>query len=108
MRSSIVYKFTCPKCNLGTYVGCTDRMLKVRMDCHKGVSYRTGTPLNVKEFSPIRDHCKICKVDLNYNQIEIIEQNNNRQDLLILESLSIKINQPTLNNDSSSLPLYIA
>ena len=42
MRSRVIYHFNCPKCNLGNYVGCTNRLLKVRIDSHRGVSHRTG------------------------------------------------------------------
>ena len=50
MRSSIIYLFTCPECNSGKYIGASNRILKVRIDCHKGVSYRTGSDLNNKDF----------------------------------------------------------
>ena len=56
MRSNLVYLYTCPRCNRGTYIGCTERMLKVRVDCHRGVSYRTCIELKKKKNSAIRDH----------------------------------------------------
>ena len=56
MRSLVVYKYTCPRCNLGTYLGSTKRMLKVRIDSHWGISYRTGCNMKTKEFSSIRNH----------------------------------------------------
>ena len=65
MTSGVVYKYTCPRCKRGTYVGSTRRLLKVRIDAHKGVSYRTGSKLTNPEFSSIRDHAKNVKTPYN-------------------------------------------
>ena len=108
MRSLVIYKYTCPRCNLGTYVGSTKRMLKVRIDSHRGVSHRTGCVLNRKEFSSIRDHVTKCKSTITYDDFEILMQASNESSLLILESLCIKQLVPSLNNQSSSAPLFIA
>ena len=108
MRSLVVYKYTCPRCNLGTYLGCTKRMLRVRINSHQGVSYRTGCNLTKKEHSNIRDHSKKCKGPISYDNFEIIEQAPDETAMLILESLSIKQLVPSLNSQSSSVPLYIA
>ena len=108
MRSLVVYKYTCPRCNLGTYLGSTKRMLKVRIDSHRGVSHRTGCALKKKEFSSIRDHADKCKIPVNYENFEIISQATNETSLLILESLCIKQLVPSLNSQSSSAPLFIA
>ena len=81
-------------------------MLKVRIDSHKGVSHRTGCPLNKKEFSAIREHCKKCKHDIQYEDFSIIAQAPNRSSLAILESLYIRQFQPSLNNTTSSVPLH--
>ena len=108
MRSSIIYKFTCPKCNFGTYVGCTKRLMKVRIDSHRGVSHRTGCTLKTKEFSSIRSHCQSCKHDISYTDFKIIASTSNPQHLPILESLYIKQLVPELNNQTTSIPLHIA
>ena len=108
MRSLVVYKYTCPRCNLGTYIGSTKRMLKVRIDSHCGISHRTGINLNKKEYSCIRDHSKKCKSPISYNNFEIIEQAIDETSLLILESLNIKRLVPSLNSQSSSAQLYIS
>ena len=108
MRSLVVYKYTCPRCNLGTYLGCTKRMLKVRINAHQGVSHRTGCNLSRKEFSNIRAHANKCKIPISYDNFEIIEQASDETALLILESLTIKQLVPSLNNQCSSAPLYIA
>ena len=110
MRSNIVYSFTCPNCSSGTkqYIGCTERTLKVRIDGHRGVSYRTQTPLTSKESSAIRDHCMKCKINLSYNDFKILLPSKSKYSLLILESLLIKSLNPSLNSDQSSIPLFIA
>ena len=50
MRSFVVHKYTCPICNFGNYVGSTRRLLKVRIDSHRGVSHGTSCILKSKEF----------------------------------------------------------
>ena len=65
LSSNIVYKYTCPKCELGTYVGCTKRLLQVRIRCHQGVSFRTGCRLSRPEVSNIRNHALHCKTNIH-------------------------------------------
>ena len=108
MRSLVVYKYTCPRCNLGTYLGSTKRMLKVRIDSHRGVSHRTGCSLSKKEFSNIREHANKCKSPISNDNFEIIAQAKDETSLLITESLSIKQLVPSLNSQSSSATLFIA
>ena len=108
MRSSVIYKFHCPKCNFGSYIGCTKRLLKVRIDSHMGVSHRTGSVLKTKDFSPIRSHCNSCKHKMSYSDFNIVAQTPNPQHLPILESLYIKQHSPALNYQTTSVPLYIA
>ena len=108
MRSLVVYCFTCPKCKVGKYIGATKRLLKVRIDSHLGVSYRTGSLLKTKDFSNIREHCKKCRTSFNYDNFSIVAQAPNNQSLSILESLTIKRMVPSLNDQTSSTVLYIA
>ena len=108
MRSSVIYKYTCPKCNFGTYVGCTKRLLKVRIDSHRGVSHRTGCTLRAKENSAIRSHSNSCNHNISYTDFKVIAQTSNSQHLPILESLYIKQLVPDLNNQTTSIPLHIA
>lgn len=108
MRSRIVYQYNCPKCNSGMYVGCTKRLLRVRIDSHKGVSHRTGASLRTKEFSAIRDHSRNCKCKVEYKHFKILDQATDDNSLPLLESLYIKHLSPTLNNQGTSVPLHIA
>ena len=108
LRSNVVYLFTCPKCNLGKYVGCTQRMLKVRIDSHNGISYRTGKELCKKEHSSIRSHCENHNYGATYEDFQILAQTKESSNLNIVESLFIKEIRPNLNIDQSSLPLLVA
>ena len=108
MQSGVVYKYTCPKCSLGTYIGSTDRLLQVRCCSHKGISYRTGLELTTKETSAIRTHSLKCQQQINFEDFKILAKSRSTYDLHILESLFIKSKIPTLNSDTSSTPLSIA
>ncbi|MEL6606480.1 MAG: reverse transcriptase domain-containing protein, partial [Cyanobacteria bacterium J06614_10] len=108
MRSNVVYSFTCPKCNFGTYIGCTSRLLKVRIDSHMGVSYRTNISLSRKEESAVRSHSDKCRSQFYYEDFKILGQASSRSSLLFLESLYIKQLNPKLNSSTTSVPLQIA
>ena len=106
MRSYTVYLFSCPNCQLGNYVGYSNRLVKVRIDSHRGVSYRTGCDLAKKEFSAIRNHSLTCKHTIKYSDFKILSQSQNSYSLPFLESLYIKQLSPNLNNSTSSVPLH--
>ena len=108
MTSGVIYLYNCPRCDLGKYVGSTRRLLKVRIDSHKGVSYRTGMKLSNPEFSNIREHTKKCKNNIEYKDFKIVGRAKNDQELSILESLFIKQLVPQLNAQTSSTPLYLS
>ena len=107
MRSSTVYLYSCPKCNSGKYIGNSSRLLKVRINCHMGVSHRTGSSLNKKEFSAIRNHAISCKHHIQYADFKIIAQSEKNYSLPLLESLYIKHLSPNLNCSTTSVPLHI-
>ena len=108
MTSGVVYEFNCPRCDLGRYIGSTRRLLKVRADGHKGVSYRTGVQLTNPEFSSIRDHTRKCKYKINYKDFKIVGKASNDHLLAIMESLIIKQTVPQLNTQASATPLYLS
>ena len=108
MQSNVAYMFSCPKCKIGTYIGATKRLLKVRIDSHLGISHRTGCSLNKKEFSNIREHCNKCRSAFNYDNFKIMGRASDDSSLFTLESLLIKQHAPNLNNYGSSSSLHIA
>ena len=83
-------------------------MLKVRIDSHRGVSYRTGCILNKKENSAVRSHCDKCKYVPEYKDFKILATSPNKYSLHFLESLYIKQHSPALNSSTNSVPLKIA
>ena len=108
MRPFSVYRFDCSNCKFGTYIGCTKRLLKVRIDSHRGVSYRTGSTLKNKEHSAIRIHTDSCGHNIQYKNFKILAQASNSYELPFLESLFIKQLSPSLNSQTTSVPLHIA
>ena len=108
MHSNVSYLYSCPKCTLGKYVGCTTRTLKTRVDCHSGLSYRTGNKLSKPEYSSIREHASKCKTKIDIENFKILFSSKTESDLLISESLLIKLLNPRLNKDTKSVPLYIS
>ena len=106
LRSSVVYKFTCPSCQAG-YIGSTLRALRFRTDEHLGQSSRTGRRLNTPPHSAVRDHSELCGVILSKSSFEVIDSCPN-SNLRTLESLYIKTLKPQLNNSLSAVPLNIA
>ena len=92
MRLEVVYQFTVqPKCTLetGTYIGCTERMPRVRVAGHLGISHRTNLNLNVKEISAIRDHITKCRSSIGVIMLKYLigTYNNNKYSLVIAESM---------------------
>ena len=106
-KSGVVYLYSCSRCNRGSYVGSTSRLLYVRVCAHRGVSYRTSSQLSNPEHSAIRDHATKCKINIKESDFRILGSSDDPIDLRILESLYIKKLNPTLNFDNSSAPLHI-
>ena len=107
LRSGVVYKYSCPRCLRGTYVGSTIRRLRDRICEHMGISHRTFCRLSGPNHSPILAHVKGCQVSIDCKDFSILSQTN-PNDLRILESLFIKSLQPTINRDETSVHLRIA
>jgi hypothetical protein len=107
MRASVVYSYSCPCCQQGTYIGSTRRRLKERISEHTGVSHRSNIPLTNPPFSPIRQHSIICGTPPSSDHFSILTQTHPSL-LPITESLFIKLKKPTLNLDSSAAPLYVS
>ena len=108
MTSGVVYEYKCPGCSSGNYVGSTRRLLKVRADSHIGISHRTGCRLSSPEVSNIRNHAHNCKTPIKYENFKIIGQAKDTSELLILESLNIKLKVPSLNHQTTAVPLFVA
>ena len=78
--------------------------VKVRIEEHRGLSFRTGLPLSSPLHSSIRNHtfnnnnCSISHDDFN-----VIATGNTEMELYTKESILIKQQRPTLNDMNSIL-----
>ena len=87
LRSKVVYKLTCSRCN-STYVGQTVGHLATRVDEHR------------KGDSPVGQHLLECNKEVGGTaalKSEIIDQTANNHKLLILEALRIWRERPRIN-----------
>ena len=86
IRSGIVYKFKCPRCN-ACYVGQTTRHLKTRSDEHR-----------TKKKQPIGRHIKQCNSVISCADFEILASSSRGEDyLMTLEALWIRELNPKIN-----------
>lgn len=107
-RHGVVYKFTCNNCP-GTYVGHTGQKLKDRLSQHK-------QDLNKKHNSTNQtaaiQHVLQTGHSFNYDDCEIIGNENHLSKRLTLESIHINLNKSTsinLRDDINKLnPAYIS
>ena len=106
MRSSLVYEFSCSRCE-SMYIGSTTRTLGARVAEHIGRSYRTERILASPSHSAIRDHSFSCDSKVDISNFKILSSLSNSFDLRIMESLYIFKKQPVLNDMKSAVPLKI-
>ena len=96
LKSGIVYKFLCPRCE-SCYVGQTSRHLVCRFKEHR----RSG---------PVQQHWKECAVDISMDDVSILCTNaKSIYHLMTLEALFINEIKPNLNtkDEYKSRPLVI-
>ena len=106
LLSGVVYKFTCSNCNV-TYIGKTIRHLKVRVSEHLSISPLTEKPVTMVSKSAICCHligeCNVASL----NDFSVITSASSNYILEIKESLMIQKEQPRLNKNITSAPLYL-
>src|SRR5678815_4245305 len=105
-ESRVVYKYTCPRCERGSYIAVSTRLLRSRACAHMGISHRTLCPLSTKESSPIRTHSEACSSSLKFEQFELLSSAPDTQSLLILESLYINKYKPPLDSNETATQLF--
>ena len=106
LRSSLVYQYKCGSCN-ASYIGKTLRNLSLRIDEHKGISFRTKRPLSSPMQSAIREHSINHDHPIMNENFQILDTSNSSNDLSILESVWIWKTRPTLNEYLSSTDIEI-
>ena len=104
--SNVVYCFRCHDC-MSCYYGSTGRNLKIRIAEHKGISYRTGTPITTPSFSRIREHATACNHSINEEDFSIKYRAKTTSDLRIAESLMIMKQKPNLNGTEIATKLLL-
>jgi len=95
----------CNSCQ-ATYYGKTSRHFIVRCREHLGIN-RKGNSVKGAVKSAITDHVNDTGHSASLDDFCIIDKVNNELELLIHESLLILKDRPSLNFQSSSIPLYL-
>ena len=84
LRSGVVYKIECPRCQ-ACYVGQTVRHLKTRIADHRSRG-------------PVKEHFLKCDSEISFEYIDILASTNQGENhLLTLEALQIKDLKPSIN-----------
>ena len=84
LRSGVVYKIQCPRCQ-ACYVGQTVRHLKTRIADHRSRG-------------PVKEHFLKCDIDISFDCIDILASTNQEENtLLTVEALHIKYIKPSIN-----------
>ena len=96
LQSFVVYQYNC-SCSAASYIGQTTCNLAKRIAQHRGLSERTGARLDSSPYSAIREHACKYHHEIDPEAFRILSTAKDRQTLNILESLHIKLKQPTLN-----------
>jgi len=95
----VVYKL---KCSCGhSYIGKTQRNLKFRLDEHNPLKSNHQDTDAVKHLYTYPDHF------MDFKNREILTSAFNYRELLIKETLLIQEQQPEINVDNFSTPLYL-
>ena len=85
IRSGVVYRISCPRCN-ACYVGCTCRHMITRFKEH------------IQPSKPVAKHLRECRTSVKVNDVEILASSARGEEfLLTLEALWIKQVGPALN-----------
>ena len=106
LRSGVVYKFLCGRCN-AAYYGETQRHLYVRAAEHLGVSPLTGKLVSQSSLSAVREHIISCGYNACFSDFSVLSSANSNFVLRIQESLEILRDNPILNRQLTSFPLLL-
>ena len=104
LRSSVVYCYKCPSCN-ARYYGKASRNPAIHCKKHVGVT-KTGYKINNKS-SAVYSHSSSTGHPVSLEDFSIVRSTRNSIDPLILGSLLILRDRPTLNSQTSSIQLTL-
>ena len=105
LMSHIIYKYKCDRCD-SIYYGLTMRHVQQRWSEHMGISPYTGKAI-VGIKGSVRDHSELCDSNTTWDNFEIVARDDDPFTLKMKESLLIKRDNPHLNKDLYSTPLYL-
>ena len=106
LRCNVVHKFSCGRCN-ATYYGETYWYLSVRVGEHSGVSPLTGKKSKSKKSTAVEDHMLFCDHIVSIDDFKILATSDSDFHFKVKESLLISRDEPILNKNETSLPLYL-
>ena len=104
--SGLVYKYECGACG-ATYVGQSQKALRSRAGEHLGVSSRTGHLLAKPTQSVVREHLEVCSGVRSIKEFTKVRCFSENLLLKIYESLEITFSKPNLNQEGSSVELFL-
>ena len=104
--TGVVYKSQCCLCN-ESYYGESIRHSDVRSGEHIGVSPLTGKKVKPSNNSAVWDDLFRCNFVPSFGNFSVLARENKKHLLEIKESLLIMRDNPSLNRNINSTPLYL-
>ena len=104
--SKVVYKFSCGRRN-ATYFGETCWHLSVRVGERLRVSPLTGKKSEFKKSTAVKDHMLFCDHIVSIDDFKLLSTSDSDFHVKIKERLFILHDEPILNKNETSLPLYL-
>ena len=103
LRSKVVYKFSCGRCN-ATYYSERCWHLNVRVGEHSGILSLTGKKWKAKTTTAVKDHMLFCDHIVSLDNFKISASSNSEFHLKIKESLLISRDKSELNRNGKYFP----
>ena len=82
LRSNIVYKFACGRCNVTSY-GEISRHFKVRVGENSGISPLTNKRSKSKISTAVKEHMMICNQPVSFDDFKVLASSNSEFNLKI-------------------------
>ena len=102
--SKVVYRFSCVRLN-ATYSGETHRHLSDRVAEHSGISPLTGS--KSKKSTAVKDHLLFCDDIVSIDNFKVLPTSGSDFHVKVKEIFLISRDEPILNKNETSLPLYL-
>ena len=106
LRSNVIYKFLCGRCN-ATYYGQTCWHLSVRVGKYSGVLPLTRKKSKSKKSTAVKDHMIFCDHIVSIDDFRILATGDSDLHVKVKEIILISRDEPILNKNETSLPLYL-